>query len=389
MKIAILTSGILPVPSVQGGAVENLIDYYLEYNNIHKLHDITVYSINHPHIQQQAIISNVNHYYYVDVTSIWGRFKRKLFSYNYRDDHYNYFIGYYLEQSLKHLLKQKYDIIVIENRPFYANRIEGKTNAKLIYHLHNELLTEKTDGCEKLYNSAYRIISVSEYITRCVRRINPYDSKCITVYNGIDLKPFSVHNKNIINRSKLGFKESDFIIVFCGRMNKDKGISELIDAMIKLKNITNIKLLVIGSSFYDDATSDDLFISILKKRTNIIKDKIVFTGFIKYNDIPSYLHIADIAVLPSIWDEPFGLTIVESMAAGLPVISTKSGGIPEICEGAAILIERDDVINNLTRSIIDLYNNPVKRRLMSKKSLLRSQFFSKDKYAKLFFEAIR
>ena len=45
MRIAILTSGILPVPAVQGGAVENLVDFYLEYNDRHRLHDITVYSI--------------------------------------------------------------------------------------------------------------------------------------------------------------------------------------------------------------------------------------------------------------------------------------------------------------------------------------------------------
>ena len=45
MKIAILTSGILPVPAVLGGAVENLIDFYLEYNERHQLHDITIYII--------------------------------------------------------------------------------------------------------------------------------------------------------------------------------------------------------------------------------------------------------------------------------------------------------------------------------------------------------
>lgn len=43
MKIAILTSGILPVPAVQGGAVENLIDFYLDYNERNNLHDITVF----------------------------------------------------------------------------------------------------------------------------------------------------------------------------------------------------------------------------------------------------------------------------------------------------------------------------------------------------------
>ena len=47
MRVAILTSGILPVPAVQGGAVENLIDFYLEYNNIHQLHDISMNSWKH------------------------------------------------------------------------------------------------------------------------------------------------------------------------------------------------------------------------------------------------------------------------------------------------------------------------------------------------------
>ena len=44
MKLAVLTCGMLPIPAVQGGAVENLIDFYLDYNNRKKLHDITVYS---------------------------------------------------------------------------------------------------------------------------------------------------------------------------------------------------------------------------------------------------------------------------------------------------------------------------------------------------------
>ena len=62
MKIAILTSGILPIPAVLGGAVENLIDFYLEYNEIHKLHDITVYSVYHPEaIKHPALSSKYNH----------------------------------------------------------------------------------------------------------------------------------------------------------------------------------------------------------------------------------------------------------------------------------------------------------------------------------------
>ena len=97
-KIAILTSGILPVPAVQGGAVENLIDFYLEYNEQHKLHDITVYSVWHPNVKKHpALQSTVNHYYYIDTSSYFAKLKRKLYKMFHADEYYNYFIEYFFE----------------------------------------------------------------------------------------------------------------------------------------------------------------------------------------------------------------------------------------------------------------------------------------------------
>ena len=73
MRIAILTSGILPVPAVQGGAVENLIDFYLDYNDRHRFHDITVYSVWHPAVKEHsAVKSDVNHYVFIKVNSLWA-----------------------------------------------------------------------------------------------------------------------------------------------------------------------------------------------------------------------------------------------------------------------------------------------------------------------------
>ena len=78
MKIAILTSGILPVPAVQGGAVENFLDFFLEYNHSHKLHDITVYSVWHPAVEHHpALQSEVNHYRYVKVDTPWAKMKKR------------------------------------------------------------------------------------------------------------------------------------------------------------------------------------------------------------------------------------------------------------------------------------------------------------------------
>ena len=104
MKIAILTSGILPVPAVLGGAVENLIDFYLEYNNIHKLHDITVYSIYNKKVKKHpARKSIVNHYKYINVNSIWFKVRAKIFERRSRPNYYYYQMEYFLETDLASL----------------------------------------------------------------------------------------------------------------------------------------------------------------------------------------------------------------------------------------------------------------------------------------------
>ena len=83
MKIAILTSGIMPVPAVQGGAVENLIDFYLEYNHQYQLHNITVFSIWHPDVRNHSDKeSEANHYQYIKQNGILAKIN-KYFYYHY------------------------------------------------------------------------------------------------------------------------------------------------------------------------------------------------------------------------------------------------------------------------------------------------------------------
>lgn len=390
MKIAVLTSGILPIPSVQGGAVENLIDFYLEYNETNKIHDITVYSIynkkadNHP-----ALASLVNHYYYIDTTSLWARIKRFIYlhtSYKQNNSFNNHYIEFYFEQVYKHLRKSHYDIIILENRPSYALKLKNITNAKLVYHLHNEKLTVSTPSYQEIYDAASLIICVSDYISKSVKSINTHDTKCVTVHNGIDLPAFA--SPAYIARKNIGLCDDDFVIIYSGRINPEKGIMELIEAISRMTNYHNIKLLVIGSSFFGNATIEDDFMKELRKKTEHIKDQIQFTGYIPYKDVPAYLKLADIAIVPSMWEEAFGLTVLEAMAAGLPLITTRSGGIPEICEDVAIIVDRSQIIDNIVHGIEQLYNDPALRKEMSEKSLDRAKDFSKDKYTRQFFNAI-
>ena len=392
MKIAILTSGILPVPAVQGGAVENLIDFYLAYNDNNHLHDITVYSCNHHNTKKHpALKSIVNHYYYVDTTSIIAKIRKRLYLRKAGGGEFHHFsIEYFIEQVLKHLRKQSYDLILIENRPPFSLKVKKVSSAKIVYHIHNSKLTKGADYAEDLYDAADLIICVSDFITKEVKSIVSNDKKCVTVHNGIDLNAFSPNRKCGICRKDIGLNEDDFVLLFSGRINREKGISELLDAILSIKEFGNIKLLVIGSSFYGGGCTEDHFINSLKEKTECISNRVFFTGFIPYDKMPDCLSIADVAVIPSIWDDPFPTTVLEAQAMGLPIITTRRGGIPEeVTKENAILLETDEhFVDNLANAILDLYQHPEKREAMSKASLERSKHFDKETYAKNFFAAI-
>ena len=390
MKIAIMTCGMLPIPAVQGGAVENLIDFYLEYNDIHKLHDITIYSPWDSNVKKQpALSSDVNHYVFIDVTSLKTRIARKIYSFFHSNEYYNYFIEYYFEKVYANLKKSDYDLIILENCVGFTYKLSKRGYQNLILHLHNELLHSESQHHDVIFNSLTKILTVSDYIKKRVSSIH-ISPKIQTIHNGIDLSKFTKKDLFTITRKGLGFSESDFVMIYSGRINKEKGVSELIDAMILLKNYSKIKLMIIGGSFFGNTKHDDAFICSLKEKTKTIENKIIFTGFIPYEDMPSYLQLADIAVIPSIWNDPFPTTELEAQAMGLPIITTVRGGIPEeVSEVNAILLETDEYfVDNLATAILDLYEHPEKREKMSAAGLERAKLFDKETFAKNFFAAI-
>lgn len=391
MKIAILTSGILPIPAVKGGAVENHIDFYLKYNHEHHLHDMTVFSVWDDKIKgHPALQSDINHYEYVKVTSWRAKIAKNLYYLLFGEKYYHYTIEYFFRKAWKRLQKNHYDIILLDNRPGYALDMRVPDGTKLFLYLHNDLLNNTTKGYKEIYNKATRILTVSNYISSCVKTINPDDTKCFSILNGIDIQAFSPNIPSCISRSQLGLDEDDFVMVFSGRVTKEKGASELIDVMIQLTQYEKIKLLIIGSSFYGDATREDSFIRTLKQKAETIKSRILFTGYIPYSQMPQYLKISDIAVIPSLWDDPCPNTVLEAQAMGLPIITTRRGGIPEeVTEDNAILLTTDtDFKDRLKEAILLLYEQPGKRLQMSEEGIKNAQYYNKKRYAEDFFKGL-
>ena len=315
---------------------------------------------------------------------IWKRISR---FFQKQNGYYDFHIEYFIREAIKEIRKEHFDLIIMENRPAFS--LHFKNDERIAYHLHNDNLNINIRKAEDIYNAAETIICVSDYITDRVRTINKNDIKTRTVYNGIDIARFSKVNSSV-TKASLGLKNNDFVIAFIGRIIPDKGIKQLIEAMLLLTDYSDIKLLVIGSSFLGSNSGNSSFHNSLNELSKPIESNIIFTGYVNYDKIPEYLYFADIATVPSVWEEPFGLTCIESLAAGLPLITTYKGGIPEVVdEKSAILLNADNSLpQSLADAILNLYNNKEQRKKMSKEARLHASHFDKDEYSKNFFKAI-
>lgn len=179
--------------------------------------------------------------------------------------------------------------------------------------------------------------------------------------NRIGLEPGSViYNPVDVDKMKSGEEESGKIL-YIGNVTKRKGVEMLVEAISELE----VTLHIIGDGY--------LLPKI--KGKNVIKH-----GRIEYDELLRHLSNAEILVVPSLWPEPFGRVAVEGMAAGLPIIVTPVGGLPEVVGDAGIVMNKINV-EELQDSILNLHENDDLRKRLGKKGLERSRIFHPEKIA--------
>ncbi|PWL55889.1 MAG: hypothetical protein DBY38_00175 [Clostridium cadaveris] len=385
MRIAFITASSLPMPPVNGGAVENLIDIILKYNELSGEHDITVYSCESQKALDMADTYKKSEFIYINTNSVFYKLNKGLL-YIINKISKRYHGNAFIRQIAKLIYSSdnKFDAIIIENRPEYAIPIRKVYKGDIILHLHNDLLNKDTRYSKAIIKSQNAIYTVSDYIKGRVQSIgnNIYIK---TIYNGVNIDLFNYEiyaQKREDLRQKYGFKSDDIIFMFSGRLNEAKGIDKLMEAFVELPKELNTKLLVVGSSIYGK-TKEDAFLTRLKQIANKRKEDIIFTGYIDYNDIPKIHAVSDIAVIPSVWDDPSPLTVYEAMSSGLPILTTDSGGIPElVTEECAIIVQRDaKLTEKLKDEMIKLALDNKLRERMAYHSRLRGENFSKERFA--------
>ena len=176
-----------------------------------------------------------------------------------------------------------------------------------------------------IFRSADRITAISNFLADWAKSMG---AKCpiSLVPNGVDYDVFSTFRPNAdLNalKTKLGKKENDVFLVTTSRLVAKNAVGDIIDALQYLP--PNVKLLILGAGEIEN----DLKARAIKLRLNSAEsNRIIFVGHIEHANLPAYLQISDIFVRPSL-SEGLGNSFLEAMAAGIPVIATPVGGIPD------------------------------------------------------------
>ncbi|WP_394121302.1 glycosyltransferase family 4 protein [Planococcus donghaensis] len=390
MNITVITSGTMPIPPVDGGAVENLIDLYLKDNEVHGQHEFTVYSTYSKAAENLA--NNYKHtkFIFIKTENVLYKFN-KIFRYLINRIPSIYIGNAFISRIKREIGTGKSDIYIFENCPMYVLSLKSVISGKKILHLHNDTLYKGIKLDKKIIGNYDSIFSISEYLTK---RVNSIESDCsvLTLYNGIDMEKLErslYHESSVKLKRKYKIQDDDIVILYTGRLDENKGVKHLIQAFKLIKDSTKMKLVIAGAVFYEKKDTDP-FVAELQKLTYDTQEKVIFTGYIKYEEIGSLYAIADIGVVPSLIEEGFGLTVLEHMAMGTALITTNSGAIPEMVDNdCAIILKRDsNFIENLSKSIVKLVKDSNLRNQMGQQGKLKSMKFTDTKYNEKLFKLL-
>lgn len=379
-RIAIIAPGGLPIPATEGGAVETLIDLFLSKCSP-KLH-IDVFSSSKKLKKPNIMLNGNTTYYQTPYRSKTPCLFQRILLHFRPWLYYHWYLKYI--QTIFFKNRNEYDAVLIENQAQFVAPIRKIVKCPIYLHLHNEDWHLSGWGCRSISKQVTCIITVSKYIENFVKNHHP-DADVRVIYNGINVSLFQPrqHEKERI-RGKYGIPVNSFAIFFAGRICKDKGIEEVLKAFLNFPLNAGCVLVVIGSSWFGKTEEDDFFCH-LRQLAEDCKNPIIFTGFLQNSDVAELESVLDVAVLPSLWNDPFPLSVLEAMASGVPVITTKSGGIPEsVTAECGFLLERDEkLVINIFNSIIFLKENIQVRMQMGTCARHRAEnYFSSEMFVK-------
>ncbi len=377
--VLIITSSFLPLPPTKGGAVENLTQNIIDYNEKTPKVKFIAYSYGEIDTSNYCNYNNIE-YRSIKKNCVFERISKLL-----RKITKGSFPEYFLYKIKKDLKKRNdsIDVALIENRPIYTIYTQENICNNVILHTHNEWYSESP---RIIFDHCNKIITVSDYMKRKISEFCKED-KTKVIFNAVndELLLGQVDETKIkAIRKKWKLSESDKIILFTGKLKNDKGAFELVKAFNEAKLSSNVKLILAGADADSREYAERLDSEICSNK-NIIK-----TGYIDYSELANIYKMANLQIIPSQWDDPCPLTVIEGICFGLPQIVSDSGGIPEeVAEDGAIIIKRGkNFINELASTIKATINDESKLEKMANASKIKSKEYKNDLFCKSIIEEL-
>ena len=253
-----------------------------------------------------------------------------------------------VRRQMAHLKAWKIDILHANDIFWNTDLIlaAGLLRIPVVLHVHNPSVVH-FQNMERF--AARKVLFCSRFEMGNCRHFGRIRHKAEAFHNAIDVAALG---RGTPIRASLGVREGTIAIGTVAQIGRRKGIDILIEtARILLRERTDLVFLVAGPP----VAGEEEFANQLRAAAEApgLRGRVQFLG--SRSDIPDFLASLDLFVLPT-RAEPFGIVIIEAMAAGIPVIASKVGGIPEILSSPEIgrLVEpvSPDAFANAIREIL-------------------------------------
>lgn len=228
--------------------------------------------------------------------------------------------------------------------------------------------------------NADKIITISNFCKQDIIKEYKINKEKITLaYPGYDKDIFyQILDKNKILQTMDKYQIKGKYIVYIGTILPKKNLIRLIDAF---RDIDDLKLVIVGKTT-GLGKQGWKFEEILKRPKELgIEDKVIFTGFVPTEDLPDLLSGAETFILPSLY-EGFGITVVEAMACGTPVLISNVASLPEVAGHAGLFFDPLSV-DQITQAIRTITTDKKLHLKKSKECLIQAKKFSWKNMAKI------
>jgi glycosyltransferase involved in cell wall biosynthesis len=269
----------------------------------------------------------------------------------------------FARSALDHVLSAGYDAVVIAKPydfpPMWRARRRG-LKAQVAFHASG---TEFYFGDRWFSGAVDHWLAVSRHTAR--QQEERYGRATSVVHNGVDVERFRAVASNPELRKAWGVPASARLIVSTGRLVGWKGLRVIVSAMPRLDD--DVHYLVVGAG-----TEAEPLRSLASELG--VANRVHLAGRIEHGRLPEVLSQADVYVQPSIGEESFGISVLEAMACGLPVLASNFSALPEVVgdgESGVLLAPGD--VGAWASALGSLLADPARRRLLGAAGRARAE----------------